>query len=94
MCDFTLKDYEDFERVRSRHKKIKVENWRKLSNENFQNYQLEYIADIEYNSLILYPSHYWHSVYLKEDWFTDTDRITFTGFFETIFSNVKKLGFG
>ena len=94
VCDFTLKDYEDFERVKSKHKKIKVENWKKLSNENFQNYQLEYIADIEYNSLILYPSHYWHGCYLKEDWFTDTDRITFTGFFETIFSNVKKLGFG
>ena len=94
VCDFTLKDYEDFERVKSRHKKIKVENWRKLSNENFQNYQLEYIADIEYNSLILYPSHYWHSVYIKEDWFTDTDRITFTGFFETTFSKIKKLKFG
>ena len=57
--------------------------------------------------MILYPSHYWHNCYLKEEWFTDTDRITFTGFFETIFSDdrigptydpelkryVKKLGF-
>ena len=93
VCDFTLDDFEDFERVKDRHKKIKIKDWRKLSNENFQNYQLEYIADIEYNSLILYPSHYWHSVYLKEDWFTDTDRITFTGFFETI-TKKKKLGFG
>ena len=91
-----LDDFEDFERVKDRHKKIKAKNWRKLSNENFQNYQLEYIADIEYNSLILYPSHYWHSVYIKEDWFTDTDRITFTGFFETktTSSKTKKLGFG
>ena len=44
----------------------------------------------------LYPSHYWHSVYMKEDWFTDTDRVTFTGFFETktTSSKTKKLGFG
>ena len=94
VCDFTMEDFKDFERVKKRHKKIKSKDWKKLSNENFENYQLEYIADIEYNSLILYPSHYWHSVYLKEDWFTDTDRITFTGFFETIFSKTKKLGFG
>ena len=94
VCDFTMEDFKDFERVKKRHKKIKSKDWKKLSNENFENYQLEYIADIEYNSLILYPSHYWHSVYIKEDWFTDTDRITFTGFFETIFSKTKKLGFG
>ena len=94
VCDFTMEDFKDFERVKKRHKKIKSKDWKKLSNENFENYQLEYIADIEYNSLILYPSHYWHSVYKKEDWFTDTDRITFTGFFETIFSKTKKLGFG
>ena len=34
--------------------------------------------------------------YIKEDWFTDTDRVTFTGFFETktTSSKRKKLGFG
>ena len=96
VCDFTMEDFKDFERVKKRHKKIKSKDWKKLSNENFENYQLEYIADIEYNSLILYPSHYWHSVYIKEDWFTDTDRITFTGFFETKSPDLKakKLGFG
>ena len=96
VCDWTPDDYDDHDRVRDRHKKIKAKNWRLLSSENFQNYQLEYVANIEYNSLILYPSHYWHSVYIKEDWFTDTDRVTFTGFFETktTSSKTKKLGFG
>ena len=47
VCDFTIDDFEDFERVKDRHKKIKAKDWRKLSNENFQNYQLEYIANIE-----------------------------------------------
>ena len=50
--------------------------------DNFENYKVEYIADIEYNSMILYPSHYWHNAYMKKDWFTDTDRVTLTGFFE------------
>ena len=40
VCDFTIDDFEDFERVKDRHKKIKCKDWRKLSNENFQNYQL------------------------------------------------------
>ena len=53
-------------------------------NDNYENYKLEYIADIEYNSMILYPSHNWHNSYIKEDWFTDEDRITFTGFFEIV----------
>ena len=47
-------------------------------------YKLEYIADIEYNSMILYPSHNWHNSYIKQDWFNDEDRITFTGFFEIV----------
>ena len=71
-------------------KTLKAKDWRLLSSENFQNYQLEYVANIEYNSLILYPSHYWHSVYIKEDWFTDTDRVTFTGFFETKTTSSKQ----
>ena len=50
----------------------------------YDNYKLEYIADIEYNSMILYPSHNWHNSYIKQDWFNDEDRITFTGFFEIV----------
>ena len=69
-------------------KKKKPEPWPKQwkeSGENeYENYKLEYVADIDYNSMILYPSHYWHNAYLKEDWFIDEDRLTFTGFFELI----------
>ena len=35
---------------------------------------------IEYNSMILYPSFYWHSAYVESEWFNDSDRITLTGF--------------
>ena len=98
ICDFTKKDHDDFEIVREKHESIEVKDWKKeLVDEDYENFRLEYIANIDYNSMILYPSHYWHSCYLKEDWFTDIDRITFTGFFETMFSkvkNIKKLGFG
>ena len=45
-------------------------------------YKLNDIVNLEYNSLILYPSHYFHNLYLKPEWFTDSDRITVTGFFE------------
>ena len=62
---------------------MKAEQWKELE-DVYENYKLEYVADIEYNSMILYPSHHWHNAYIKEDWFTDTDRITFTGFFELI----------
>ena len=62
---------------------MRPEKWKELD-DVYENYKLEYVADIEYNSMILYPSHYWHNAYIKEDWFTDKDRITFTGFFELI----------
>ena len=45
-------------------------------------WKLEDIVTIEYNSVILYPGFYFHSPYIKTDWFTDSDRITVTGFFE------------
>ena len=61
----------------------KEKNWFLIDDE-YDNYKLEYIADIDYNSMILYPSHNWHNSYIKEDWFIDEDRITFTGFFEIV----------
>ncbi len=43
-------------------------------------YKCEDIIPIEYNSMILYPSFYWHSAYVEPEWFNDFDRITLTGF--------------
>ena len=98
ICNFTKKDYDDLEIVREKHESIEVKDWKKeLVDEDYENFKLEYIANIDYNSMVIYPSHHWHSVYMKEDWFADIDRITLTGFFETIVPKVKKtkkLGFG
>ena len=84
ICEFTAKDYADYRSVSNKQGFVEAEKWREIGGDEYENYNLEYVADIDYNSLILYPSHYWHNAYLKEDWFTDTDRITFTGFFELI----------
>ena len=83
ICEFTQKDYDDLRIITDKHYSMKAEQWKELE-DVYENYKLEYVADIEYNSMILYPSHHWHNAYIKEDWFTDTDRITFTGFFELI----------
>ena len=81
ICEFTEKDYDDLRIITDKHHSMKAEQQKELE-DVYENYKLEYVADIEYNSMILYPSHYWHNAYMKEDWFTDTDRITLTGFFE------------
>ena len=98
ICNFTKRDFDDLEIVRQKHESIEVKDWKKeLADEDYENFKLEYISNIDYNSMVIYPSHHWHSVYMKEDWFTDIDRITLTGFFETIVPKVKKtkkLGFG
>ena len=84
ICDFDANDAKDLKTCWNRQKKlIKQKNWF-LINDNYENYKLEYIADIEYNSMILYPSHNWHNSYIKDDWFIDEDRVTFTGFFEVV----------
>ena len=84
VCDFHKNDYEDLKKCwDTEEKNIKEKNWFLIDDE-YDNYKLEYIADIEYNSMILYPSHNWHNSYIKEDWFNDEDRITFTGFFEIV----------
>ena len=98
ICNFTKRDFDDLEIVRQKHESIEVKEWKKeLADEDYENFKLEYISNIDYNSMVIYPSHHWHSVYMKEDWFADIDRITLTGFFETIVPKVKKtkkLGFG
>ena len=84
VCDFHKNDYEDLKKCwDTEEKNRKEKNWFLIDDE-YDNYKLEYIADIEYNSMILYPSHNWHNSYIKEDWFNDEDRITFTGFFEIV----------
>jgi len=84
ICDFTAKDYNDLSFITDKQRSLNVEQWKESGGDVYENYKLEYVADIDYNSMILYPSHYWHNAYLKEDWFIDEDRVTFTGFFELI----------
>ena len=84
ICDFTRLDYEDLRTCWNTQKDIRKDKSWFLIDDNYEQYKLEFIADIEYNSMILYPSHNWHNSYIKEDWFTDEDRITFTGFFEIV----------
>ena len=84
ICEFTAKDYADYRSVSNKQGFVEAEKWREIGGDEYENYKLEYVADIDYNSLILYPSHYWHNAYMKEDWFIDEDRITFTGFFELV----------
>ena len=43
-------------------------------------WKLEDIVTIEYNSVVLYPGFYFHSPYIKTDWFTDSDRVNLIGF--------------
>ena len=84
ICDFTRLDYEDLRTCWNIQKDIRKDKSWFLIDDNYEQYKLEFIADIEYNSMILYPSHNWHNSYIKEDWFNDEDRITFTGFFEVV----------
>ena len=84
ICDFTRLDYEDLRTCWNIQKDIRKDKSWFLIDDNYEQYKLEYIADIAYNSMILYPSHVWHNSYIKEDWFNDEDRITFTGFFEVV----------
>ena len=84
VCDFTAKDYSDLRDITNKHEFVISKQWKESGEDEYENYKLEYVADIDYNSMILYPSHYWHNAYLKEDWFIDEDRLTFTGFFELI----------
>ena len=84
VCDFHKDDYKDLKKCwDTEEKNRKDKNWFLIDDE-YDNYKLEYIADIEYNSMILYPSHNWHNSYINQDWFNDEDRITFTGFFEIV----------
>jgi len=46
-------------------------------------YRLEENVEIGYNTMIAYPTHFLHAPYIKPDWFTDTDRVTLTGFINT-----------
>ena len=51
--------------------------------EDYGPWKLEDTVDMVYNSLVAYPTHFFHSPYIKEDWFTDTDRITISSFLNT-----------
>ena len=41
-------------------------------------WQLDTIAPMAWNRLILYPSAYWHSAYVKPEWYTNQDTLRIT----------------
>lgn len=47
---------------------------------DFEQYKLEEIVNIDYNSLVAYPTHYLHNPYMEPHWFTGHDRVTIAGF--------------
>ena len=51
--------------------------------EDYGPWRLEDTVNMVYNSLVAYPTHFFHSPYIKEDWFTNTDRITISSFLNT-----------
>ena len=44
---------------------------------------LEDTVDMVYNSMVWYPTHFFHNPYIEEGWFRDTDRITISSFLNT-----------
>ena len=44
---------------------------------------LEDTVDMVYNSMVCYPTHFFHNPYIEEGWFRDTDRITISSFLNT-----------
>ncbi len=43
-------------------------------------YKLEDMVTMVYNSLVAYPSHFFHNPYVLPEWFTDNDRISLAAF--------------
>ena len=62
--------------------RIKGNSWIQIDDE-YGDFKLEYLASLENNSMIVYPSHYWHNLYMKKNWFEKKSRVTLTGFFVT-----------
>ena len=44
---------------------------------------LEETVDMVYNSLVAYPTYFFHSPYIEPEWFNDIDRVTLAGFLNT-----------
>ena len=40
-------------------------------------------VDMCYNSIVVYPSHFFHNPILKDTWFDDHDRVTISSFLNT-----------
>jgi len=40
----------------------------------------EIMVDMKFNRMVIYPSYYFHSAYIEKDWFTDSPRVTLSGF--------------
>tara|TARA_B100001250_G_C19719076_1_gene752974 strand:+ start:179 stop:1045 length:867 start_codon:yes stop_codon:yes gene_type:complete len=52
--------------------------------DDYDQYKLEEIVEMSYNSFVAYPTCFLHNPYIKEDWFNDSDRITIAGFFDIL----------
>jgi hypothetical protein len=43
-----------------------------------QGWQLDHIAQLAWNRLVIYPTNYWHTPYIKPTWYTSPDNLRVT----------------
>lgn len=64
-------------------------NWKLL--EEDENWKIEFLCPLSYNTWIIYPTFQIHAPYLDENWFTDSDRITSASFIKIKTENLDPL---
>tara|TARA_B100000575_G_scaffold289322_1_gene290903 strand:+ start:3517 stop:4374 length:858 start_codon:yes stop_codon:yes gene_type:complete len=56
--------------------------------EDYGPWVLEDIVTMCYNTIVVYPSHFFHNPIMKDSWFDDSDRVTISSFLNTSPSNL------
>lgn len=54
--------------------------WHQIENED--DWALEYICPLEYNTLVLYSTLNFHNPYIKPEWYLNEDRVSISSFFD------------
>jgi hypothetical protein len=77
--DFTRDDKNSITNFYNRHEEQKTNGWFQIK--DYEDFKFETTADMMYNSLVMYSTHYYHNPYILPQWFKDNHRLMMSIFY-------------
>lgn len=81
--DEEFKRTEQYWQIHETYRKAKRDDFETIfdsRNISQEDWELQFVADVKFNRLVMHPSYLFHTFYIEKDWYTEEKRLSLAGF--------------